>query len=126
MRVALVAETFSPAVNGVVNSVLRIADQLVERGHEPVVIAPTGQAFRTGSGPRVDVVRVRSIAVPGYPGLRVTGPAPTCPILADIAPDVAHLASPALLGWAAVRAANVHGIPTVAVFQTDRLYNGPI
>ncbi len=120
MRVALVAETFSPAVNGVVNCVLRITDQLVERGHEPVVIAPTGQAFRTRSGPRVDVVRVRSIAVPGYRGLRVTRPsADLRPILADIAPDVVHLASPALLGWAAVRAANVQGIPAVAAFQTD-------
>jgi phosphatidylinositol alpha 1,6-mannosyltransferase len=40
-------------------------------------------------------------------------------VLADFAPDVVHLASPALLGLAGARAAAALGIPAVAVFQTD-------
>jgi phosphatidylinositol alpha 1,6-mannosyltransferase len=47
------------------------------------------------------------------PGLDVV------PVLEEIAPDVVHLASPALLGSAAVRAANKLALPTVAVYQTD-------
>lgn len=70
MRVTLVAETFSPAVNGVVNSVLRAAEGLLERGHEPIVIAPSGQAFQTRFG-RVDVHRVPAVPLPGYRGLRI-------------------------------------------------------
>jgi phosphatidylinositol alpha 1,6-mannosyltransferase len=39
--------------------------------------------------------------------------------LADFAPDVVHLASPFVLGWRAVQAAEQLGIPTVAIYQTE-------
>lgn len=116
----LVAETFTPAVNGVVNSVVRVADQLAERGHQPVVVAPSGQSYRSASGHRIEVVRVPSVMLPGYRGLSVARPsAQLAPILRDLDPDVVHLASPAVLGWAAVQAAADLGLPSVAVFQTD-------
>lgn len=120
MRVTLVAETFSPAVNGVVNSVLRVADQLAARGHQPVVVAPSGEPFRTSSGQLVDVVQVPSVPLPSYRGLAIARPsAALTAVLRDLDPDVVHLASPAVLGSAAVRAANELGIASVAVFQTD-------
>lgn len=120
MRVTLVAETFHPAVNGVVNSVVRVADQLAARGHEPVVVAPSGEPFRTPSGHLVEVVRVPSVALPSYRGLSVARPsAALTPVLRDLDPGVVHLASPAVLGSAAVRAADELGIASVAVFQTD-------
>ena len=114
------AETFSPAVNGVVNSVIRVAGALAARGHEPVVVAPSGTPFRTADGHLVDVVRVPAIGVPGYRGLRMARPGLDLrPVLRDLSPDIVHLASPAVLGRAAVRAANALDIPSVAVFQTD-------
>ena len=122
MRVALVAETFLPAVNGVVNSVLRAAEQLVERGHEPLVIAPRGPAdhFTTRSGRQVEIVGVPAMPVPMYQELRVARPALDLqPVLADLSPDVVHLASPLVLGWSAAHAARELGIPCVAVYQTD-------
>ncbi len=120
MRVTLVAETFSPAVNGVVNSVIRVADALAARGHEPVVVAPTGEPFATSSGSIVDVVRVPAMALLGYRGLRIARPTTDLrPVLRALAPDVVHLASPAVLGWAGARAAAALEIPAVAVFQTD-------
>lgn len=116
----LVAETFTPAVNGVVNSVMRVADELANRGHEPVVIAPSGKNYRSTSGHRIEVVRVPSLILPGYGGLSVARPsAQLAPILRDLDPDVVHLASPAVLGWAAVHATKELGLPCVAVFQTD-------
>jgi phosphatidylinositol alpha 1,6-mannosyltransferase len=37
----------------------------------------------------------------------------------DFRPDVVHVASPFVLGWQALRAAELAGIPSVAVYQTD-------
>lgn len=120
VRIALIAETFTPAVNGVVNSVLQVADNVARRGHEPVVVAPSGDSYRSRCGYPVPVVRVPSLTLPGYRGLQIARPAlDLVPILDEIAPDVVHLASPAMLGAAAVRAANELDLPTVAIYQTD-------
>ena len=38
--VAIISESFPPDINGVAHSVVRVAEQLVVRGHRPLVIAP--------------------------------------------------------------------------------------
>jgi phosphatidylinositol alpha 1,6-mannosyltransferase len=120
VRIALIAETFTPAVNGVVNSVRQVADRLAQRGHHPVIVAPSGATYETPSGHSIEVVTVPSMAVPGYRELAVARPgADVVSILRDVQPDVVHLASPAVLGWAAVQAAAELDVPSVAVFQTD-------
>jgi phosphatidylinositol alpha 1,6-mannosyltransferase len=120
VRIALIAETFTPSVNGVVNSVLHVADNLARRGHSPVVIAPSGADYRSRSGHRIEVVTVPSMTMPGYAQLDVARPSlDLVPILDRVRPDVIHLASPAVLGWAAVRAAAELDIPVVAIYQTD-------
>ncbi len=120
MRIALVSESFTPAVNGVVNSVRHVVEELAARGHEPIIIAPSGSDYRTRAGRLVEVVRVPSRAVPGHRQMPIArANAQLLPILADLQPHVIHLASPAVLGWAAVRAATELDVPTVAVFQTD-------
>ncbi|MGY2129627.1 glycosyltransferase family 4 protein [Blastococcus sp. SYSU DS0617] len=120
LRVAVVAETFSPAVNGVVNSVLRAVDHLAVRGHEAVVVAPSGESYQSRCGAHVEVVTVPAMRLPRYRRLApARRGAEVTALLAGLAPDVVHLASPALLGSAAGQAARALGIPSVAVFQTD-------
>lgn len=122
VKVALVAETFLPHMNGVVGSILHVIAHLRERGHEVVVIAPRHD---TAPDPAAlagaHLTLLPSVALPGYPALRLA--LPTVPrmvsLLREIDPDVVHLASPFVLGWQAVRAAEQLGIPTVAVYQTD-------
>jgi len=107
VRIALVAETFTPAVNGVVNSVRQVADRLARRGDRPVVVAPSGAPYVSACGARIEVVTVPALTLPGYRDLSVARPgADVLSLLNDLRPDVVHLASPAILGWAAVQAAD--------------------
>ncbi|MDO8389127.1 MAG: glycosyltransferase family 1 protein [Actinomycetota bacterium] len=117
MRVAIVAESFLPAVNGVTNSVLRTVEHLRAGGHEVLLIAP-GPGPSEHEGVRVE--RVRAFSLPGYDEVRVGSPVTRLTsILRDFDPHVVHLAAPTMLGAAGMRAAGVLDLPTVAVFQTD-------
>lgn len=122
MRVAIVTESFTPDVNGVANSVLRVCEHLVARGHEPMVIAPQpATSRRRVSGPLpYPVRRVASVGMPGYPGFRLGLPGrQLMAALREHKPDVVHLASPFVLGaWGAEAAAKLD-VPVVAVYQTD-------
>jgi len=40
MRIAIITESFPPDVNGVAHCVVRVAENLVRKGHHPLVIAP--------------------------------------------------------------------------------------
>jgi phosphatidylinositol alpha 1,6-mannosyltransferase len=122
VRVAIVAESFPPDVNGVAHCVLRVAEHLVLRGHQPVVIAPAparGAPGEAGSYP-CPVVRLPSVPMPGYPGFRIGLPVRHLDAaLAGHGAELVHLASPFVLGSSAVTAARRRRLPTVAVYQTD-------
>lgn len=122
VRVALVAETFLPQMNGVVGSLLHTLRHLQSQGHETLVIAPRHDEHPEPNAlSGAELALLPSIPTPGYPELRltVTSAVRLTAILREFAPDVVHLASPFLLGWQALRAAESLGIPTVAVYQTD-------
>ena len=123
MRVAIVAESFLPNVNGVTNSVLRVMEHLRHHGHEVLVIAPDSPrgepaADRVHEGVRIH--RVPSRMFPKITSLPLGIPRPRMvSVLKGFDPDIVHLASPALLGWGGMHAARHLGVPTVAIFQTD-------
>ena len=123
VRVAIVAESFLPHVNGVSNSVVRTLEHLRRTGNEALVIAPDtphGEepADRIFDGIRVH--RVPSWMFPKVTTLPLGLPLPRIlRVMRGFEPDVVHLASPALLGWGGVKAARRLGVPTVAVYQTD-------
>ncbi|OBJ23426.1 glycosyltransferase family 1 protein [Mycobacterium sp. 1245801.1] len=123
MRVAIVAESFLPEVNGVSNSVIRVLEHLRRTGHEALVIAPDAppgqpRADRIYDGIRVH--RVPSRMFPKVTSLPLGVPTPRLvKVLRGFDPHVVHLASPALLGYGGLRAARWLGVPTVAVYQTD-------
>src|SRR5690242_16472923 len=101
MRVAIITESFPPDVNGVAHSVVRIAEHLVARGHQPLVVAPVpSSAARavTGSLP-YPVIRVPSVPMLGYSTLRLGLPSPRIrAALKDHDAEVVHLAGPFVLG----------------------------
>jgi phosphatidylinositol alpha 1,6-mannosyltransferase len=122
VRIAYVTESFPPDVNGVAHTAVRVAEHLVSRGHQPLVIAPepaSGLA-RPDSTCDFPVLRVPSLALPAYPGFRVGLPGPR--VRAAVArhhADLVHLAGPFVLGASAGSAARRLGLPVVAVYATD-------
>ncbi len=117
LRVLVVTESFLPQVNGVTNSVRRVLEHLHSHGHEAHLVAPSGPPSYAGA----PVHRVRSVAMPTYRDfpVGVATRAHLRRLVAEIDPDVVHLASPAWLGHQAGEAARSLGVPVVAVYQTD-------
>ena len=131
VRIGIVTESFPPDVNGVAHSVLRVAEHLVSRGHQPLVIAPQPAAGEPAAGELAaawpadtqhgfPVIRVRSVPFPGYRSVRLglASPAIQRALLAHRA-ELVHLASPFFLGALGSRSARRLRLPTVAVYQTD-------
>jgi phosphatidylinositol alpha 1,6-mannosyltransferase len=121
MRVAIITESFPPDVNGVAHTVLRAAEQLVQRGHHPLVIAPRPPRGTRHVGPfPYPVVRVPALPLPGYPSFRLGLPSRRIrQALTEHGTEVVHLASPVFLGAYGAFAATRLGLPFVAVYQTD-------
>jgi phosphatidylinositol alpha 1,6-mannosyltransferase len=122
MRIAIISESFPPDLNGVAHSVVRVAEHLVARGHQPLVIAPepgSGTARVAGTFP-YPVVRVPSVPLPGYPTFRLGLPSRRIPdAIIGHATELVHLASPFFLGARGSAVAQHLKLPTVAVYQTD-------
>lgn len=117
LRVLIVTESFLPQINGVTNSVRRVLEHLAGEGHEAAVIAPTGPSEYAG----FPVLRVRGATLPFYKDFRLGLETRhrLRAIFERFGPDVIHVASPATLGYQAIRVAGELDIPTVAIYQTD-------
>ncbi|HUY48009.1 MAG TPA: glycosyltransferase family 1 protein [Streptosporangiaceae bacterium] len=105
------------------HSVLRIAEHLVARGHQPLVIAPRPAAgvADADAGPLgFPVIRVNSMPLPAYRGFRLgLASAAIYHWLHDHRADLVHLASPFFLGAPGGTAARRLRLPAIAVYQTD-------
>lgn len=117
LRVLIVTESFLPQVNGVTNSVRQVLEHLAAEGHLAELVAPTGPPTYAG----FPVTHARGAALPFYRDFRIglETRRRMMAVMQRFRPDVVHVASPAVLGLTAVRAAEELGIPVVAVYQTD-------
>ena len=106
MRIALVTETFFPAVDGTTTTVKAVADGLVDAGHEVLLVAPAPglTTYR-----RSRVARVQPLE-PAGPQVRAA--------LDGFGPDLVHVTSPGTLGRKALKHARRSGVPTLVVEQS--------
>lgn len=106
MRIALVTETFYPAVDGTTTTLKAVADRLVDLGHTVRIVAP-GPGLATYRTSRV--VRVRPLEPTG-PQVRAA--------LEQFGPDLVHVTSPGALGRKALKHTSRAGIPSLVVEQS--------
>ena len=117
MRVCIVTESFLPQVNGVTNSVLRLADHLEINGHKALIVAPSGSLSNYKSFP---VIHAPALHLRRFGDVRISFAINRLiDQIFEFRPDVIHLASPALLGYQVGVEAQRRKIPTVGIFQTD-------
>ncbi|HMD91482.1 MAG TPA: glycosyltransferase family 1 protein [Trebonia sp.] len=122
MRIAIITESFPPDVNGVAHCVVRVAENLVRKGHHPLIIAPESARATTGTDGQFPypVERVKSVRLPGYPSFRLGLPGPrTRRAITRHRTEVVHLASPVALGAWGSHVAKALDLPMVAIYQTD-------
>lgn len=114
MKIAIVTESFLPHLNGVTNSVIRVARHLKSEGHDVVIVGPTRtEEFFEG-------IPVRTVPSIPFAKFNVGMPSPQLTaILDEETPDIVHAASPFALGAQAINYASRNGIPSVAIYQTD-------
>lgn len=117
MRVAIAAESFSPRVNGVANSVAQVALELQKRSIPCLIIAPDSYPCDDFEG--TPVHRVRSIELPGAEvDIALPRTHHMARVLDEFGATVVHLASPMAMGRKVLNAARMLHIPSVAIFQT--------
>ncbi|QUQ64009.1 glycosyltransferase [Kutzneria sp. CA-103260] len=128
LRIVIGADTYPPDVNGAANFAARLATGLAQRGHDVHVVCPSTTARSTvESNGLVTVHRVGSWAT-SHPTFRVVPPARAMrqarALLAELAPDVAHIQAHFLLGRGLAAAARRTGVALIATnhFMPENLH----
>lgn len=116
-RVALVAETFVPKIDGLSQTAYLTVRYLQETGREVLIFAPDTAPEQVGPS---RVVRLPSVALPMYPEVRLALPLHRIKTgLATFQPDVLHLFNPVWMSIRAAHYARANSIPILANYQTD-------
>ncbi|WP_371365081.1 glycosyltransferase family 4 protein [Pseudomonas sp. QL9] len=120
LRIALISETFPPEINGVANTLGRLASGLMQLGHRVQVVRPR-QSVDDGRHSDDELLLTRGWPLPGYPGLQ-WGQSCLHKLLRHwrrLRPDVLYIATEGPLGLAALRAAKRLRIPALSGFHTN-------
>jgi glycosyltransferase involved in cell wall biosynthesis len=128
MRVLYCTDTYPPQINGVsIVTALSVAG-LSRRGWSCAVAAPRYpeevRAQRTAGSepePAVELVDLPSVAVPGYPELRLAfrGGGAIRDLMDRFRPDLVHCETEFTIGRMGQRAASAAGVPMVSSYHTD-------
>lgn len=117
MKVALFTDTYLPAVDGVVTSVLATRRQLLADGHDVVVFAPEDPRRRGAR--EAGMVYVRAKELRTYPGYRLAMfPGREVDLVKELSVDVIHSHGVGFVGVKGLWAAWQAKIPLVQTFHT--------
>lgn len=119
LRIAFYTDSFLPAHDGVVSSILNFRKELMKRGHEVHVFAAGNSKTRSAVAEMENIHIIRGITFPKYKQYNV-GLAPflTQLSLNEINPDIIHAHTPFFMGAWGLTLGRVNKIPVVSTFHT--------
>jgi 1,2-diacylglycerol 3-alpha-glucosyltransferase len=116
MRIGLFSDTYTPEINGVVNSVLMLKEGLVEQGHDVFVFAPGNPA----AAPEPNVFRAHAMSLPVLQERRLALPwsASLWHTIRELDLDIVHTHTEFGVAGFGFRARRQLGIPQVHTYHT--------
>lgn len=121
MKLSIVTDTFPPDINGVAMTLERLSAGLLARGHSVEVIRPRTHGFSNStSQDGFSEIGLPGMILPGYPmaGIGCAPPRFFLNRWRRQRPDIIYIATEALLGFSALRAARKLKIPVVSGYHT--------
>ncbi|MBI2624654.1 glycosyltransferase [Candidatus Parcubacteria bacterium] len=138
MRIAFYSDTFLPQINGVVRSLVTLAETLRDRGHQieihtatsstkplsllshdrNIIRKTTARLSEDAQLPGCQIIRYPSFTLPFYPQYRVVVPTLRRWRRIKTAPQIIHTHTPFGAGWEAVAAAKHLRRPLVGTHHT--------
>lgn len=136
MKIAIFTDSFFPQVNGVVTALVNLAENLADRGHKIIIIAPKYRKQQEYVYPGIRVVRVNSVAARFYDDFRWTVPFPLWCYwkLKREEIDIVHFMTPFFISFFGIKFARLTKVPCVGTFHTlitdpayfTHLFKGPM
>jgi len=121
VRIAVFTDSYLPQINGVVTQIKNTSEELVKRGHEILIVAPShNKKFKETNGNGLKVVYLPSLTLPTYSDYKITFPTSSRvkKELKEFKPDVIHVHTPFSIGWMGVRYGKRYKIPVIGTYHT--------
>jgi glycosyltransferase involved in cell wall biosynthesis len=118
MKIAVFSDNYFPEVNGLVTTLLNQFRVFGSEGHDVLVFTPRQKSHV--AIPHVRHIQSQSFPSLVYPNMRVGFPSPGVVWKRFDAerPDIVHIHTPFLMGYAGIRAARKLGVPVVGTYHT--------
>lgn len=119
LRIAFYTDTYAPAHDGVVTSILDIRRELERRGHEVFIFTSGSAATRNATRGDDHVFVSNSVSLKSYPQYNLAIlPLSAAGRLMKVKPDIVHAQTPFIMGSWGVAIAKISGLPVVSTFHT--------
>ncbi|MFI5412662.1 MAG: glycosyltransferase [Candidatus Micrarchaeales archaeon] len=119
LKIAFYTDTFLPAHDGVVTSIMNFRKELMKRGHEVYIFASGNEKTKQMIGDKKDIYIIKGMKFKKYPQYNLAlMPFTSASKLNEISPDIVHAHTPFIMGTWALAMAKMNKFPIVSTFHT--------
>ncbi len=119
LKIAFYTDTYLPAVDGVVTSIINSKKELERRGHHVSIFTTSSSISKPFTEIERNVYAVHGVKFKKYPQYRMAlFPFLAAAKLTKINPDVMHAHTPFMMGISGLSMAKINRIPIAATFHT--------